>query len=105
MTTPYFDPRAIDNMLACRQSRCNNRGTCVTPPGAGTTLMCDCDLGYKGDSCKDKVSGALSVPLTLSMFFALIGLVVLAVIAAKFWRSQWKKQRKLLEQNANSKAP
>uniref|UniRef100_A0AAX7VQ77 EGF-like domain-containing protein n=1 Tax=Astatotilapia calliptera TaxID=8154 RepID=A0AAX7VQ77_ASTCA len=61
------------NLSACRESQCNNHGNCVTPPGGGTDLLCNCDLGYKGDSCGETVNGALGLPLTLSVL-ALTGL-------------------------------
>ncbi|KAL4004898.1 ephrin-B [Sarotherodon galilaeus] len=105
MTTPSLPPegRGIDpNLSTCRESQCNNHGNCVTLMGGGTDLVCNCDLGYKGDSCEDTINGALSVPLTLSVFAVLIGLVILAFVAAKFRQKQKKKRRKLLEEKVYS---
>uniref|UniRef100_A0A3B4G0B8 Low-density lipoprotein receptor-related protein 4-like n=1 Tax=Pundamilia nyererei TaxID=303518 RepID=A0A3B4G0B8_9CICH len=60
MTTTSLPPegRGISpNLSACRESQCNNHGNCVTPPGGGTDLLCNCDLGYKGDSCGETLTG------------------------------------------------
>uniref|UniRef100_A0AAX7TTX0 EGF-like domain-containing protein n=1 Tax=Astatotilapia calliptera TaxID=8154 RepID=A0AAX7TTX0_ASTCA len=95
MTTTSLPPegRGISpNLSACRESQCNNHGNCVTPPGGGTDLLCNCDLGYKGDSCGETVNGALGLPLTLSVLAVLIGLAILAFVLAKYQQRK-RKQR------------
>uniref|UniRef100_A0A3P9CJK1 Si:dkey-88l16.3 n=1 Tax=Maylandia zebra TaxID=106582 RepID=A0A3P9CJK1_9CICH len=97
MTTTSLPPegRGISpNLSACRESQCNNHGNCVTPPGGGTDLLCNCDLGYKGDSCGETVNGALGLPLTLSVLGVLIGLAILAFVLAKSQRQREKGHRR-----------
>uniref|UniRef100_A0A3P8R1J8 EGF-like domain-containing protein n=1 Tax=Astatotilapia calliptera TaxID=8154 RepID=A0A3P8R1J8_ASTCA len=96
MTTTSLPPegRGISpNLSACRESQCNNHGNCVTPPGGGTDLLCNCDLGYKGDSCGETVNGALGLPLTLSVLAVLIGLAILAFVLAKYQQRKRKQRR------------
>lgn len=103
MTTTSLPPegRGISpNLSACRESQCNDHGNCVTPPGGGTDLLCNCDLGYKGDSCGETVNGALGLPLTLSVLAVLVGLAILAFVLAKYQQRKRKQRRKLLEQKA-----
>uniref|UniRef100_A0A3Q4GYW6 Low-density lipoprotein receptor-related protein 2-like n=1 Tax=Neolamprologus brichardi TaxID=32507 RepID=A0A3Q4GYW6_NEOBR len=100
MTTASLPPegRGISpNLSACRDSQCNNHGNCVTPPGGGTDLLCNCDLGYKGDSCKETVNGALGLPLTLSVLAVLIGLAILAFVLAKYQQRKRKQRRYFLD--------
>ncbi|CAB1444470.1 unnamed protein product [Pleuronectes platessa] len=88
-------PRGIDLSLpTCGETQCNSHGACVSPPGGGVNLLCDCDLGYQGESCEDTVNGSLSVPLTLSVLGAIIGVVILAFIIAKVRQHQKKNRRK-----------
>ena len=96
MTTPLPAPnaRGIDfNLPTCGDTRCNGNGVCMPPPGGGTYFVCNCNLGYRGQSCEDTVNGSLSVPLTLSVLGVIIGLLILAFIFAKLRRRQKKKQR------------
>ena len=96
MTTlaSFRAPRGIDLSLpTCEETQCNSRGTCVPPPGGGVNLLCDCDLGYRGESCEDTVNGELSVPLTLSVLAVIIGIVVVAFVVAKFRQLQKKNRR------------
>ncbi|TKS84303.1 Low-density lipoprotein receptor-related protein 4 [Collichthys lucidus] len=96
MTTlaPAPQPRGIDLSLpTCGQTQCNSHGTCVVPPGGGTDLVCECELGYRGESCEDTVNGALSLPLTLSVLAVIIGVVIIAFIAAKIRQKQKKRNR------------
>uniref|UniRef100_A0A3P8R0Y9 EGF-like domain-containing protein n=1 Tax=Astatotilapia calliptera TaxID=8154 RepID=A0A3P8R0Y9_ASTCA len=79
------------NCLVSEKSQCNNHGNCVTPPGGGTDLLCNCDLGYKGDSCGETVNGALGLPLTLSVLAVLIGLAILAFVLAKYQQRKRKQ--------------
>lgn len=78
---------------SCGETQCNSHGTCVAPPVGGSDLVCDCKLGYQGKFCEDTINGALSVPLTLSVFGIIIGLVILAFVVAKLQRKKKKKQR------------
>lgn len=96
MTTTSLPPKGrgiSPNLSACRESQCNNHGNCVTPPGGGTDLLCNCDLGYKGDSCGETVNGALGLPLTLSVLAVLIGLAILAFVLAKYQQRKRKQRR------------
>lgn len=96
MTTPFPapQPRGIDFSLpTCGGTQCNGHGTCVVRPGGGADLVCECDLGYRGQSCEDTVNGSLSLPLTLSVLAVIVGLLILAFIVAKIRRRQKKKQR------------
>lgn len=96
MTTlaPAPQPRGIDLSLpTCGQTQCNSHGTCVVPPGGGTDLVCECELGYRGESCEDTVNGALSLPLTLSVLAVIIGVLTIAFIAAKIRQRQKKRNR------------
>ena len=87
-------PRGINLELpTCGETQCSGHGHCVAPPGGGTELVCDCDLGYQGDSCEDTVNGALSLPLSLSVVVVIIGLVILAFVVAKIRQRQKKAQR------------
>lgn len=96
MTTPFPlpQPRGIDHSLpTCGESQCNGHGTCEIPPGGGSALVCNCELGYRGESCEETVNGALSLPLTLSVLGVIIGLVILAFIVAKVRQRQKKNRR------------
>ncbi|XP_069560280.1 neurogenic locus notch homolog protein 4-like [Brachyistius frenatus] len=94
---PALQPRGIDYSLpTCGETRCNNHGTCVPPSGGGTDLLCNCDLGYRGESCEGTVNGSLSLPLTLSVLGVIIGLLILAFIVAKIRQKQKKRNRKHL---------
>eukprot|EP00064_Thunnus_orientalis_P017535 superscaffoldBa00003754_g17619 len=97
MSTPFPapQPRGIDHSLpTCGETRCSGHGTCVSPLGGGTGLVCDCNLGYRGQSCEDTVNGSLSLPLTLSVLGVIVGLLILAFIVAKIRQKQKKKQRR-----------
>ncbi|KAM9338209.1 uncharacterized protein ABDE67_017770 isoform 1-T2 [Symphorus nematophorus] len=101
MSTPVPppQPRGIDLSLpTCGETQCNSHGKCVVPPGGGTGLVCDCELGYRGTACEDTVNGALSVPLTLSVLAVIIGLLIMAFIFAKLRQKQKKKHRRHLEE-------
>ncbi|XP_076614454.1 uncharacterized protein LOC143338145 [Chaetodon auriga] len=92
--------RGIDYSLpTCGDLQCNSHGTCVVPPGGGAGFVCDCVLGYQGESCEDTVNGALSLPLTLSVLAVIIGLLILAFIFAKLRQKQKKRQRKHLAES------
>uniref|UniRef100_A0A3Q3B493 Si:dkey-88l16.3 n=1 Tax=Kryptolebias marmoratus TaxID=37003 RepID=A0A3Q3B493_KRYMA len=87
-------PRGIDYSLpTCHDTQCNSHGDCVPSLEGGATYVCDCDLGYTGDSCNDTVNGALSLPLTISVLVVIIGLVILAFVIAKLRQRQKKNQR------------
>lgn len=90
-------PRGIDYSLpTCGETQCNGHGTCVTPVGGGTELVCNCALGYQGEFCEDTVNGALSVPLTVSVIAVILGVIILAFIIAKMRQRQKKKRRRQL---------
>lgn len=90
-------PRGIDyNLPTCGETRCNGHGTCVIPPGGGTGPVCDCALGYRGESCEDTVNGALSVPLTASVIAVILGVLILAFIIAKIRQRQKRNRRQQL---------
>lgn len=95
MTSPGPpQPRGIDYSLpTCGELQCNSHGRCVIPMGGGADLVCECDLGYRGELCDDTVNGALSLPLTLSVVFVIIGLLILAFIVAKLRQRQKKNHR------------
>lgn len=96
MTTlaPAPQPRGIDLSLpTCGQTQCNSHGICVVPSGGGTDLLCECELGYRGQSCEDTVNGALSLPLTLSVLAVIIGVLTIAFIVAKMRQKQKKRNR------------
>lgn len=100
MSTPFPppppQPRGIDLSLpTCGDTQCNSHGTCVLPPGGGTDLVCECELGYRGESCDDTVNGALSLPLTLSVLAVILGLLIIAFIAAKMRQKQKKRNRRI----------
>lgn len=78
---------------SCGETQCNSHGDCVTPPEGGGDLVCDCKLGYQGRFCEDKINGALRLPLILSVFCIIVGLVVVAFVVAKLKRKKKKKQR------------
>lgn len=87
-------PRGIDyNLPTCGETMCGGRGTCVVPPGGGGDLVCDCNLGYRGDSCEDTVNGELSLPLTLSVVGVILGLLLLAFVVAKLRQRQKRQTR------------
>lgn len=87
-------PRGVDyNLPTCGETQCNSHGTCEVPPGGGGTLVCNCHLGYQGETCKDTVNGSLSLPLTLSVLAVIIGLLVIGFIFAKL-RQKQKRQRR-----------
>ncbi|CAL1569858.1 unnamed protein product [Knipowitschia caucasica] len=93
----HVRPRGIDFSLStCGETQCNSRGTCVSPPGGGTGLLCECSLGYRGQSCENRVNGGLSLPLTLSVIGVIIGLLLLAFIIAKIRQRLKKNQRRQL---------
>ncbi|KAK5851837.1 hypothetical protein PBY51_023360 [Eleginops maclovinus] len=97
MTTsfPVPQPRGIDFSLpTCRETRCNDHGTCMSQPGGGTGLVCSCDLGYQGEFCEDTVNGALSLPLTLSVLAVIFGVILVAFFIAKMRQKQKKRNRK-----------
>ncbi|KAK7895333.1 hypothetical protein WMY93_020658 [Mugilogobius chulae] len=86
-------PRGIDFSLpTCGETQCGGRGVCVSPPGGGAQLVCECELGYQGESCDQTVNGALSVPLTVSVIAVILGLLILAFILAKM-RQRQKRNR------------
>lgn len=96
MSSPFPppQPRGIDYSLpTCGETQCNSHGNCVVPLGGGTSLVCDCELGYQGEFCEDTVNGALSLPLTLSVLGVVIGLLILAFILAKLRQRQKKIRR------------
>uniref|UniRef100_A0A4W6BST5 Si:dkey-88l16.3 n=1 Tax=Lates calcarifer TaxID=8187 RepID=A0A4W6BST5_LATCA len=94
------DCEGIDHSLpTCGESQCNGHGTCEIPPGGGSALVCNCELGYRGESCEETVNGALSLPLTLSVLGVIIGLVILAFIVAKV-RQRQKKNRRVIVTSA-----
>ncbi|KAF3702199.1 hypothetical protein EXN66_Car017887 [Channa argus] len=78
---------------SCGEIHCNSRGTCVVPPGGDSQLVCNCKLGYQGNSCEDTINGALSVPLTLSVLAVIVCVVVLAFAVAKWKRNKKKAHR------------
>lgn len=87
-------PRGIDHSLpTCGETQCSGHGVCVLPPGGGAVLVCDCHLGYQGESCEDTVNGALSLPLTLSVAAVIIGLLVMGFIFAKLRQKQKQRRR------------
>ncbi|KAI3362051.1 hypothetical protein L3Q82_012395, partial [Scortum barcoo] len=92
---PTVQPRGIDHSLpTCGETRCNDHGTCVVPPGGGgADLVCECKLGYRGESCEETVNGALSLPLTLSVLAVIIGLLIMVCIFAKIRQKQKKRKR------------
>lgn len=94
-TTAFLiQPRGIDHSLpTCGETKCSGRGTCVVPPGGGADLICECNLGYRGESCEDTMNGQLSLPLTLSVLAVIIGLLVMAVIFAKLRQRQKRLHR------------
>ncbi|KAM4527158.1 uncharacterized protein PAE49_024108 [Odontesthes bonariensis] len=99
METPLLaaQPRGIGLSLpTCRDTQCSGHGSCVAPSGGGTNLVCDCDLGYQGDTCEDTVNGALSLPLSISVVAVIVGLLIIAFVFAKLRQRQKKSQRKRL---------
>lgn len=89
--------RGIDYSLpTCGETQCNAHGTCVSPPGGGTGLVCECNLGYRGQFCEDTVNGELSVPLTASVIAVILGVIILAFIIAKIRQRQKKNLRRQL---------
>ncbi|AWP15060.1 Hypothetical protein SMAX5B_015110 [Scophthalmus maximus] len=93
MATALPAPRGLDLSLpTCGETQCSGRGTCAPPPGGGANLVCDCHLGYQGESCEDTVNGALSLPLTLSVLAVIVGVVLLAFVCAKVRQFQKKKR-------------
>uniref|UniRef100_A0A3Q3XAK5 EGF-like domain-containing protein n=1 Tax=Mola mola TaxID=94237 RepID=A0A3Q3XAK5_MOLML len=94
-TTAFLiQPRGIDHSLpTCGETKCSGRGTCVVPPGGSADLICECNLGYRGESCEDTMNGQLSLPLTLSVLAIIIGLLVMAVIFAKLRQRQKRLHR------------
>uniref|UniRef100_A0A665XAN1 Si:dkey-88l16.3 n=1 Tax=Echeneis naucrates TaxID=173247 RepID=A0A665XAN1_ECHNA len=84
LTKTLYSLHRLDLSLpTCRQTQCSNHGSCVVPLGGGAGLVCECDLGYRGESCEDTVNGSLSLPLTLSVVAVIIGILILAFIFAK----------------------
>uniref|UniRef100_A0A672ZF23 Si:dkey-88l16.3 n=1 Tax=Sphaeramia orbicularis TaxID=375764 RepID=A0A672ZF23_9TELE len=83
----------IDAKNVFADTQCNSHGKCVIPPGGGAGFVCECTLGYRGESCEDTVNGALSVPLTVSVLAVIIGLLILAFIAAKLRKKSWNKTK------------
>ncbi|XP_077944581.1 uncharacterized protein LOC120831573 [Gasterosteus aculeatus] len=99
MATPLPPPQhgGIDhNLPTCGDTQCSSHGTCVPSTDGG--LVCDCNLGYQGETCDDTVNGSLSLPLTLSVLAVIIGILIVAVILAKLRRKQKKRNRKHLEE-------
>ncbi|XP_030004354.1 fibropellin-1-like [Sphaeramia orbicularis] len=99
MSTLSPDPKARGinfDLPTCGDTQCNSHGKCVIPPGGGAGFVCECTLGYRGESCEDTVNGALSVPLTVSVLAVIIGLLILAFIAAKLRQRQKKNRRRQL---------
>lgn len=96
MSTYFPSPQPSSSLPTCGAIKCNDHGVCVAPPGGGVDLVCDCKLGYRGESCEETVNGSLSVPLTLSVLVVVIGLVSLAFILAKIRRKRKKKHRRHL---------
>lgn len=87
-------PRGVDhNLPTCGETQCNSHGTCELPPGGGGNLVCNCQLGYQGESCQDTVNGSLSLPLTLGVLAVILGLLVVGYIFAKL-RQKQKRQRR-----------
>lgn len=87
-------PRGVDfNLPTCGETQCNSHGTCVVPPGGGATLVCNCRLGYQGESCEDTVNGSLSLPLTLSVLAVIVGLLLIGFIFAKLRQKQKRRRR------------
>lgn len=87
-------PRGVDHDLpTCGETQCNSHGTCELPPGGGGDLVCNCQLGYQGETCRETVNGSLSLPLTLSVLAVIIGLLVIGYIFAKL-RQKQKRQRR-----------
>lgn len=85
--------RSMDLSLpTCGDTQCNSHGSCVPPKGGGTNLVCDCDLGYRGEFCDDTVNGDLSLPLTISVVVVIVGLLILAFTVAKL-RQRQKQNR------------
>ncbi|XP_059214447.1 fibropellin-1-like [Centropristis striata] len=98
MSTSFPPPQArgIDYSLpTCGETKCSGHGTCVVLPGGSADLVCNCALGYQGESCDDTVNGALSLPLTLSVLAVIIGVVIVAFILAKMRQKQKKRNRML----------
>ncbi|MED6248951.1 hypothetical protein ATANTOWER_007373 [Ataeniobius toweri] len=96
-SVPPLHSRDIDlSLKTCRESQCNSHGHCVAPPGGDTGLICECDLGYDGESCEKTFNGNLSVPLTTGIIAVMVGLVILAFILTKLRQRQKKNKRKKL---------
>lgn len=90
-------PRGIDyDLPTCGEEQCNGHGICVSPPGGGVELVCQCTLGYQGRNCEDTVNGALSVPLTVSVIAVILGVLILAFIIAKMRQRQKRNRRQQL---------
>ncbi|KAM3600307.1 uncharacterized protein V6R79_021320 [Siganus canaliculatus] len=105
-TVPPPQGRGIDYSLpTCGELQCNSRGTCVVAPGGGADMVCDCNLGYQGESCEGTVNGELSLPLTLSVVAVIIGLLILALIFAKVRQKQKRKYRKQLAEKHGYNIP
>ncbi|KAJ0057440.1 hypothetical protein NL108_006118 [Boleophthalmus pectinirostris] len=95
-------PRGIDfNLPTCGETQCNGHGTCMSPPGGGTELVCECALGYRGQFCDQTVNGALSVPLTVSVIAVILGVLIIAFVIAKI-RQKQKKNRRYFHTCTNS---
>lgn len=89
-----LQPRGVDpDLPTCGETQCNSHGTCELPPGGGGNLVCNCQLGYRGEFCEDTVNGSLSLPLTLSVVVIIVGLLVIGFIFAKLRQKQKQKRR------------
>ncbi|XP_045890247.1 very low-density lipoprotein receptor [Micropterus dolomieu] len=62
----------------CSQSRCSGNGRCVDTSG---DTVCECSLGYSGDSCQDPLPKTMQRPIVYGAAGLCAGVVVIAVIA------------------------
>ncbi|KAI7789746.1 hypothetical protein IRJ41_020945 [Triplophysa rosa] len=77
------------SLFTCADDKCI-QGRCVVVNGVS---VCECKLGYMGDTCNETINEALSLPLTLGTLAFLIAFIILIFLLA-FIRQKAKRRKR-----------
>ncbi|KAA0703658.1 putative vitellogenin receptor [Triplophysa tibetana] len=84
---PLADGGMSYPLFTCADDKCI-QGRCVVVNGVP---VCECKLGYMGDTCNETINEALSLPLTLGTLAFLIAFIILIFLLA-FIRQKTKRR-------------
>lgn len=97
MSVPTINHLATSHSpITCANVKCSH-GRCVM---VNRMAICECKLGYMGDTCSDTINEALSLPLTLGTLVCIIAFLFLIFVLAFVRQRQKIKQRKRAAEEA-----